>query len=742
MLLPLSWLKEFLPRLPPTPKLVATLMMHGLEVEQLIDRRGQFEKFVVGKIVSIKPHPNADKLQLAEVVTKPGDRPRQIVCGAPNIAVGQKVPVALVGAKLANGQIVESRTIRGVQSGGMICAEDELGLGYNHAGVLVLDTAIKVGTPLGRVLGASDVILDLAIPANRADLLSVRGLAREIGTILGTTPKLTSPAPPRAKRPAGRSVAVQVLAPKQCPVYMARVIHGVTLGPSPAWLQQRLRSAGMRPINAVVDATNYIMLEYGQPLHAFDAAKVSDGRIVVRTARVGEKLVTLDAQTRGLDPSMLVIADPRGPTALAGIMGGRDSEVSDATKDIIIEAAIFDSISIRRTSRKLGLVSEASKRFERGLWQSLPEEASEAASSFIVELCGGTLEQGSVRVGGVKSKSKIITFNPKYVKERLGTNIAAAKSKATLGKLGFKVAGSKSWKVTVPEWRLDATVPEDLVDEVGRMVGYEHLLESWPTAPSIPKPLPFSLVLKDQLRDTLARLGFLEVITHTYYGGDESSNAGDRNAHVRVANPLDQTQQYLRLSLKPGIRRILMSAADAGHDTRIFEVGRVFGKEMKLQPWILALGRCHKTGGGLGLEEDLRLFQEALGVTGLLRPIAHDQMKGRDLEWVEFNLDDINQGWGPKKYQARSKFPSVKRDISLWIPRRLSAPSIHETLRRLGGGLLTTIRKIDQFQQGQQQSLTFELIFQSPDRTLMKAEVDKLEATIKDGLVKLGATIR
>jgi len=447
MLLPLSWLKEYIMRLPNPAALAEVLMMHGLEVESVIDRSNDFDNVVVGEIVAIRPHPNADKLRLADVVVTPGGKPQEIVCGAPNIMVGQKAPVALLGAKLPNGLTIEKRAIRGVESNGMLCAADELGLGKDRSGIIILDPALKVGTPLVKAMGLDEVVFDLAIPANRADLMAVRGLAWEIGAILGQKVNLP-PSPSPSLKKEGRSgspsasVTVKVADPKLAPVYTARVIHGVKIQPSPAWLQNRLRAAGMRPINVVVDITNYIMLEYGQPLHAFDAAKVKNSQVDVRPAKAGELLTTLDGQARKLDSSMIVIADAAGPIALAGVMGGINSEVTSQTTDIILESAIFHPVAIRKTSRKLGLLSEASKRFEKGLWSSLPLTASAAAARLIVEYCGGTVEPQAAVVGTVKTKPRIITMPPKYVTERLGVAVDAGMAVEVVAVVEVSIRGA------------------------------------------------------------------------------------------------------------------------------------------------------------------------------------------------------------------------------------------------------------------------------------------------------------
>ena len=641
----LSWLKEYVSINLPPAKLAETLIMHGLEVEEIIDRRHDFDNVVIGQVLSVKTHPNADKLRLVSVMLAPGGQPQEIVCGAPNVAAGQKVAVALVGAKLPNGMSIESRAIRGVTSQGMICAEDELGLGKNHTGIMVLHNSFPVGMPLTKALGFDEVVLDIAVPANRPDLLSILGLAREIAAILGVQYRIAKE-PKLKKVSPGKPVAVKVANPKLCPIYTARKISGVKIQPSPAPLQSCLQSAGIRPINNVVDATNFIMLKYGQPLHAFDAAKVT-GTITVRPAKAGERLVTLDNQNRQLDPSMLVIADAQGPIALAGVMGGANTEISDQTTEIILEAAIFDPVSIRRTSRRLGLVSEASKHFEKGLPVGLSIQASLAAAVLIAELSGGKVAGKLTTVGKVKVAPKTVTIAPDYISQLIGMVVSPVKAKAVLTRLGFKVTGStKKWKVTVPDWRLDVTMPEDIVDEVGRMIGYEDLPIKLPVNNNIPDPLPEMVNLKDATRNILARLGFIETITYAFYS--QTWSAKNPGEHFEIDNPLDKTQQFLRKSLAQQMNAVLQHEVDMGNDAKTFQIGRVFdptiqGPVEMQQPWKLCLGLTFKSAPGYVAGTKILGAVDALfaalgvGERGHLR-LAQAQEKG-----VHFSIFHICQ---------------------------------------------------------------------------------------------------
>ncbi len=759
MLLPISWLKTFLPKLPSTPKLVETLMMHGLDVERVISGGKTFNRVVVGEIVAIRSHPNADKLQLADVVLTQGGKPQEIVCGAPNIAVGQKVPVALVGSKLPNGLTIEPRAIRGVTSNGMICAADELGLGSDRAGILVLDPTSNVGTPFAEVIGAGEVVIDLAIPANRSDLMSMRGLAWEIGAMLGQTPRFSTVKVAESQTQAKKSVALKISNPKLCSLLMARVIRGVTIKPTPAVIVNRLRAAGMRPVNIVADIANYVMLDYGQPLHAYDAAQVRGGRLIARPAKAGEQLKTLDGKMRSLAPEMLVIADAERVIGVAGVMGGAETEVTAATTDIILEAAIFDPVAIRQTSRQLGLISEASKRFEKGLWPEVTVAALNAAAAMMVEYGGGTIESGIIKAGPATATKRIVKLPPDFLAERIGMAIPLKKSKEILGQLGFTVAGTaKSWTVTVPAWRPDVALPEDIIDEIGRLVGYEQLPKKLPSNSSAIKEIPPPIRFKEELKNILVDLGFTEVISHAFYS--EKSSTKVTGKHFEVANPLDSTQHKLRKSLWPQIQEVLKRAADAGRDAEIFEIGLVFDPDQagpvdRQQYWKVALGQAHK--GEPMLKRTQQVLQQRLGTN--LSPVGlqiNEPVRGRTIEGCEFDLRELTSAatiefgpWDPLRHSARkvtyrepSKYPAITRDVSFWWPSDEKKLFMMIADFQKENSLLWETQTKDTFTKDGKTSYLVSFIFQSPERTLTKTEIDDIMARLESRLKDLGATIR
>ncbi len=751
MKLPLSWLKEFVSIKPLVEQLAERLTMAGIEVEEVINRGQDFEKVVVGQVVDLKPHPNADKLRLAYVLTRPSGQPQEIVCGAPNVAVGQKVAVALLGAKLPNGLMVEARQIRGVASQGMVCSERELGLGNDQSGIMVLDPKLEVGTSFAKAMGFDGVVLEIAVPANRGDLMSVRGLAWEVAAITGAKFKDQRVRLAESKTPAARSVRLKIEAAKLCPVYTARVIRGLKVKSSPAWLQQRLRLAGVRPINAIVDVTNYVMLEYGQPLHAFDAAKVRSRTIGVRAAKAGERLVTLDGVERKLQPSTLVIADAQGPIALAGVMGGAHTEISDMTTDVILESAVFDPVSVRKTSRQLGLTSESSLRFEKGIPQQLPASASAAAAALMVKLCGGTVDKGIIRAGQPLPKPTAVKMSPDFISELLGVDVPAAKAKQALSRLGFTVRGSvKQWNVTVPFWRRDVSLSEDVVEEVGRMVGYDRLPEALPQIATVPLPIPSLVRLKDEIRDILVQLGLTEVMTHAFYGEDWAAAVGGQ--HYAIANPLDATQHFLRRSLIPHLREVLERAVDAGQDARVFEIGRVFlpehAKNIEAQqPWKLVIGLAHKVHRQSPPERKLtgvvQSLGEGLSAEGItVSSIVSSISKGRVILVGELGVAELRKRRHPKLFTRLPKFPAVERDVSFWLKENVRYAAIEKTVREAGRPLLETIELFDVFEQEGRRSYAVHLTFRSPGRTLTEPEISAKMKAITAKLQVLGASLR
>ncbi len=564
----LKWLREYVDlRLPPE-ELAERLTMAGLAVDAIVRTGDWGPEIRVAHVAAVEPHPNADRLRLATVDVGGGETHR-VVCGAPNLAAGQKVAFATVGAHVRDGHtgkpsVLKPATIRGVESAGMVLSERELGLSEDHEGIVVLPADAPVGTPLADVIG--DVILELSVTPNRPDWLSVLGIAREAAALTGVEVR----EPSREYAAAGASIRgrakVQIAAPELCSRYVATVIEGVKLGPSPQWMQERLTALGQRPINNVVDVTNYVMLELGQPLHAFDYDHVAGHHITVRRGRQGERFTTLDGEERPLTPDMLVIADENGAVALAGVIGGLESEVTDRTVNILLESANFSGPNIRRTSAALKARSEASARFEKGLPAELAAVASQRATKLLVEICGGRALQGAVDVYPGKAREVRIEVTRERIKQVLGIDPTTSKVRETLGGLGFSArwVPPDRYVVRVPYWRTDVNIADDVVEEVARVIGYDKI-PAEQLAGHIPAPITQPLRdVRERTRDLLAESGMQEVITYSLTTLQALAKVLPKEdlalyPPYRVANPVSAEHEYLRPTLRASVLQTLGS---------------------------------------------------------------------------------------------------------------------------------------------------------------------------------------
>ena len=581
MRVPLSWLREYVD-FDLTPEALAEqLTMRGLEVSAVEVTGADWTDVVVGRLLSVERHPNADKLWLTSVDVGSGD-PLQVVCGADNIAVGQLVPVALVGSVLTGGRRIERSKIRGVESQGMLCSAIELGLGDDAEGIHILGTGdeLPLGADLRPLLG--EVVLDVDVKPNRGDALSMIGVAREVAAFGGSPVRLpdTSVSEDPALQAADR-VSVAIEDPEGCPRFTARWFEGVQNGASPAWMQRRLLAAGMRPISAVVDVTNYVMHELGQPMHAYDADGIPNGRIVVRRGRDGEPLETIDHEERTLDSRMLVIADESRAIGLAGIMGGASTEVRDTTTRVILESAIFHGPLIRNTARRLGLRSEASLRHEKGIGHHLPRLAANRAARLIAEITGARVADGIVDNDPGPRPQQVVTIELARTERLLGLPLTAATVAELLAPLGFSAAPSGDGRldVSVPEHRLDVVGAEDVAEEIARSHGYGHIAARQPQ-PALPPFRADPGEPRHRLRRVLAGLGLDEVLTHALIGPADLARSGYDPAEaslVRVANPLAEAHSILRPSMAASM---LSSLAENVRQRRtnawIFEVGKTY----------------------------------------------------------------------------------------------------------------------------------------------------------------------
>jgi phenylalanyl-tRNA synthetase beta chain len=586
----LKWLGDYVD-IKLTPKeLAERLTMAGLEVKAIQTMGDTWDKVVIGEVIAVNPHPNADRLKLATVDL--GTEQITVVCGAPNIGVGQRVPFAHIGARLINGYTGEAMSlkpakIRGVVSAGMVCSEKELGISDNHEDILVLTPEAPIGVALAVYLG--DIIFDLDVTPNRPDCLSAIGIAREIAALTGEPLRLPEIHYEESEKPIGSFASVDIVEPNLCPRYCASLITGIKIAPSPSWLQQRLNSCGMRPINNVVDTTNYVTLEYGQPLHAFDYRKLKGGQIIVRRAKNGETITTLDGTERALNPDILVIADKEEAVAVAGIMGGADSEVTDKTDTILLESANFAQATIRRGCGYLQLQSEASVRFDKELNSELPLLPLKRATQLLLELAGGRAAKGVIDVYPGKSAPKLISLPTREVERLSGLKVNIDEILKVLKALGFECQENNSGSqisVSVPYWRSDIKCSADLVEEIVRIIGYEKIPISRLSSPLPPQKSKLSPAaqqgnLKDKLRNILTGFGFQEILTYSLVSLEKLQKLSPKLElkvqPLKVANPMTREQEFLRTSLRAGLLSTLahnQKFEPAG--IRLFEIGKVF----------------------------------------------------------------------------------------------------------------------------------------------------------------------
>jgi phenylalanyl-tRNA synthetase beta chain len=579
MRVPLSWLADYVD-LELTPReLAERLTVLGFEVKGIEDGGGTWSGVLVGRVLEVEHHPNADTLWLTKVDVGQGE-PLAIVCGAQNLAVGQLVPVAVPGSVLPGGRTIERTKIRGEVSNGMLCSPTELGLGEDADGILILGTADEqqVGAELAATIG--ETVLDVDVKPNRGDALSMVGLAREIAATTGAALRLPTVSLTEAGGATAEAVSVEIADPDLCPRFTARLLEDVSPATTPDWMARRLLAAGMRPISPVVDVTNYVMHELGQPQHAYDADGIPDGRIVVRRARTGETLVTIDHVNRTLDERMLVIADRDRPIGLAGIMGGADTEVTDATRRVILESAIFHGPTVRNTARRLALRSEASMRHEKGISADLPRLAADRAAALIAEITGARVASGIVDNDPGPHERRVVAVSPTRTTRLLGFPVDADQVTSLLAPLGFEVAAQgEDVAVTVPLYRQDVVLAADVAEEVARAHGYDRIPGRLPEA-ALPPSRPDPSERRHALRRILAGLGLDEVVTHAMIGPADLSRTGfpASGEHLVIAaNPLSEEHSIMRPVPYPSVFAALAeNVRQRRADLALFEVGKQY----------------------------------------------------------------------------------------------------------------------------------------------------------------------
>ncbi|MEO5885368.1 MAG: phenylalanine--tRNA ligase subunit beta, partial [Candidatus Limnocylindrales bacterium] len=609
MRVPLSWLRDYVDIQLTPEQLAERLTLLGMEVKGLEHWGADWHNVVVGELLTVQKHPRADRLSLTTVTLGSGE-PLEIVCGATNIAPGQRIPVALPGAVLPGDRRIERTEKMGVVSNGMLCSGDELRLTADADGILILPADTPLGIPLVDVYG--DLVLDVDVKPNRGDALCMVGLAREVSAVTGAPVRFPETDPPEGATSVGEQLQVEVEEPALCPRFVGRWVSGVTVRPSPAEVQMRLIAAGQRPVSNVVDVSNYVMLELGKPIHTFDARAVGEGLIVVRLARTGERLETLDHVERDLTPETLLIADARGPLAIAGVMGGASSEISDETTDVVVESAIFDPVSIRRTAFHYALRSEASLRFEKGQEHRLARLGADRTARLIGEWAGGEVAAGVLDTDPAKPMTVHVAFRPARVNRLLGTAIDTAEQRALLDRVGIATAaapagtriavagGPKPLDVdpaeaevvlaAVPSWRRDLHIEADVIEEVARVRGYELVPEILPHT-SMPVYRHDPLRLRDAVRETLVGAGLTEAVTYALVAPAMVERFGPSpdlmvpgegrpsGAPVVVTNPLSSQHSVMRQSLLGSLLEVLADNVRQGHDdVAVFEIGKGYGR--------------------------------------------------------------------------------------------------------------------------------------------------------------------
>ena len=764
MRVPISWLREYVAFAAPLPELAERLAVASAEVERIVrrgvpDEDGNLGRFVVGRVLEAGKHPNADKLQLCRVdVGEP--EPRQIVCGAWNFGAGSTVCVALPGAVLPDGRTLERTKLRGQLSDGMILAEDELELGPDHSGIVVLATPHEPGTPLADVLPIRDEVLELELTGNRPDLLSIYGLAREVAALLDAD--LGPPPGADPARAGDEAVEIEVADLEGCPRYIGRLFRDVALRPSPPWLRARLVAAGVRPISNVVDVTNYVMLALGSPLHAFDFERLAGGRIGVRRARPGEALVTLDGTLRPLEPSDLVITDALRAIAIAGIMGGLESEVGETTTDVLLEAANFEPIGIMRTSERLGLRSEASSRWEKGVDPYSAEQAAVYATQLLVELTGGRYT-GHADVHGELPARPLVRLRPERTDAVVGISIPAAEQRAILERLGFEVAAD--FAVTVPSWRArDVSREIDLVEEVARVHGLEQVPFTLPQRREMFGRLTQEQRLRRLVEDVMVGCGFSEAYTWSLAGRDERSDA------LRLPEPLSAEHAILRTTLLEGLVAAAAHNVDAGGEgIALFELARVYlpvaADRLPDERWRVG-GICE--GGYFRAKGAVEVLHAALEIEPYFEPAAepwlHPGKASRvDAGWVgELHPARLEGTWGvfeldlatlfpevPERirYEDVITYPAVRQDLAFVVPEEIRAGELVQAAKDVAGPELREARVFDVYCGGQipegKKSVAIRVAFQSPERTLSDEDARVIRERIVAGLAeRFGAELR
>lgn len=790
MLLSKKWLNQYIDVSDLSGEALGDLITkNGIEVESVTNRAEGLSGIVVGRVLSCEKHPEADKLNVTKVDIGECD-PVQIVCGAPNVREGQHVIVAKVGARLPGLKIKKAK-LRGVESQGMICSLEELGFEKKQIredeqdGIHTFREDVQVGADVLDLLDLNDEVIELGLTPNRSDCLSLYGIIHEVAAILERPYTL-----PEADVTSSSASEVSIeLATPNCPYYAAREVRGVTIAESPQWLKNILIAEGVRPINNIVDVTNYVMLEIGQPLHAFDAKKLGQS-IVVRQAENGEEMVTLDDVTRTLDASMMVITDGQTPVAIAGVMGGANTEVDASTTDIVLESAYFDPASVRKTSRTLGLRSDSSARFEKGVDPERVMLALDRAAQLIVELGGGEIRKATVS-GEKESRARQIEVSVDYINKRLGMTLDRQTIERVLERLGLVTEGDDVLSVHIPSRRPDLELPADITEEVARLYGYDSLPSTLPASQS-KGYLPAINVLRRKTRRMLQGVGLSQAITYSLTSEAHATRfGGQADQLVRLAMPMSEERSVLRTSLIPGLLEAARyNTARQQSNVALYETGRVYTEQGDTLPRekervagvVTGLWMDHRSQGtripvdyfvakGIvdtlvqtlrldvtyeavsmpdmhpGRTANILMNGDVIGYVGQVHPGTSKEVYGMKEVYV-FELDLLALSEEETLlYQDVPRYPSISRDLALVLPRSIPAGTVEQTIREAAGPLLIDLVLFDVYTGEnvgpEEKSIAFSLKFQDPSRTLQDEEVTAAYETIVEAVrAAHGAEVR
>ncbi|NCC25013.1 MAG: phenylalanine--tRNA ligase subunit beta [Deltaproteobacteria bacterium] len=794
MFLSLQWLREFVPYEGGVQELADRLTMLGLEVEEIVNPFARLTGFVVGHVVECRTHPSSDHLSLCTVDLGRAETV-QIVCGAPNVAKGQKVPVAPVGVVMPNGLAIKKAKLRGEVSEGMICSQAEMEIGPDSGGIMVLSGTLKPGQSLAEALGLETEVLDVSITPNRGDCLSILGLAREVAMAFGLPLRIPQAGLQEDPTDCRNLVEVIIDEPGLCPVYQGRCVHGVVVAQSPDWLRFRLLAVGVRPISNVVDVTNYILMELGQPLHAFDHDLIEGGRIRVARAPEGLRFTTLDGQERTLQSTDLLIWDGVRPVALAGVMGGANSEISGQSRNILLESAVFNPSCIRKTARRLSLPSEASYRFERGVDQPGSRLALDRAAAMMAELTGGRVLSGVVQDEPRPFVRRSIRFRPERARSVLALDVSDDYCLEKLEALGCESRGAHpegGKSLLAPSHRLDLEREADLVEEVGRVYGLDRIPTRLPQVSRNLDQLPEidrSFQFESQVKDWALGCGLSEAITYSFVGSAQLDALGiEDEGRVRIMNPLSEDMDVLRLEIVPGLLNALAVNMRQGQNrVRLFEVAHVFREDLNSDTataennrlGIVLVGNRFRGGYPFPDQEldytDIKglvdhflarfrigpcvfkalsdhqyllpgvhcLTQDGntVGLLGRLRPEASKGADARSDVWfADLDLDVVRKLYDRTgvHYQAIPRFPHAWRDSTIMAGPGLQIEAILQQVRSMDITILENVSFVDSFvpEGSRERHLTFRMVYRHPERTLKDKEVDKAQSSIVQNLVK------